>query len=68
MRLPTQSVKQNIEIAQEQRFIGYGEVMSAHILAHLLQTRYDIATTLLTSVIEPEVGEENLSNILRKYI
>lgn len=68
MRPPTQSVKQTIGAAKEQRFVWYGEVMSAHVLAHLLQTRYGVATTLLTNSIEPESHESNLSGILRKHI
>ena len=44
---PSDLLKQNLSSAQEQRFVGYGEVMSAHILSHLLDTRFAVANSLI---------------------
>lgn len=49
--------------AKEQRFVGYGEVMSAHVLSHLLESRYQVANTLIA---QPLYGNRReLSSLLR---
>ncbi len=68
MRLPTQSTKQSIHIAKEQRFIWYGEVMSAHILSHLLTTRYQVANTIIDHQLSDQNSTSRISDILRDEI
>ena len=68
MRLPTQSVKQSLDIAKEQRFVWYGEVMSAHVLSHLLTTRHQIANTIIDHSIWAVQDDRNLSTLLRDEI
>jgi aspartokinase/homoserine dehydrogenase 1 len=67
LRFPTQSITQPRATAQEQRFIGYGEVMSAHVLSHILDTRYHVANSIIDHEIESE-GEWDLSEILRDEV
>ena len=40
LSFPTDLLKQDPDVAMEQRFIGYGEVMSSHVLLHLLSTHF----------------------------
>ncbi len=68
MRHPTQSVKQSIDIAKEQRFVWYGEVMSAHVLSHLLSTRYQVANTIIDHRISEHNSVSPVSDILRDEI
>lgn len=59
-------LEQALTSVQEQRFIGYGEVMSAHILSHLLDTRFQIANTLIDHRILKT--NTSLSETLKKEI
>jgi aspartate kinase len=52
----------------EKQFVWYGEVMSAHVLAHILQTRHQVATILLADIIEESPREKGLSTILKENI
>lgn len=59
-------LEQALSSTQEQRFIGYGEVMSAHILSHLLDTRFQVANTLIDHHIT--TSNNSLSETLKKEI
>jgi aspartokinase len=52
--------------ALEQRFVWYGEVMSAVVLGHLLETRYQIANTIIKEPIQWKKWE--LSELLKTQV
>lgn len=55
-------------ITKEQRFVWYGEVMSAHVLSHLLTTRHQIANSIIDHSIWAVQDDRNLSTLLRDEI
>lgn len=63
---PSDLLKQNLSSTQEQRFVGYGEVMSAHILSHLLDTRFQVANSLIDHHIPK--NHKPLSENLKKEV
>jgi aspartokinase len=66
---PIDIIKGDVDILKEQRFVGYGEVMSAHVLSHLLETRYGVAVTLLTDIVSPQQSDKrDISTLLRDEI
>ena len=58
----------NTNIVKEQRFVWYGEVMSAHVLSHLLTTRYQVANSLIDHSICVKQDDQSLSSLLRDEI
>ena len=52
LSFPADLLKQHPWFAKEQRFVGYGEVMSAHVLAHLLEHRHKVANVLISDPIQ----------------
>jgi aspartate kinase len=51
LHFPEDLIKQHPGYAKEQVFVWYGEVMSAHVLAHLLDTRFGVANSLVSNPI-----------------
>lgn len=57
------------DIQKEQQFIGYGEVMSAHVLSHILATRFQIKNSLVTHAFTQNVNStSSLSEILKNSV
>lgn len=54
LEFPEAYLRQHPELASEQRFVGYGEVMSAHVLSHILDTRYQVANSIIDHSIQTE--------------
>lgn len=57
------------DIQKEQQFIGYGEVMSAHVLSHILTTRFQIKNSLVTHAFTKNTSNDaSLSEILKNSV
>lgn len=61
LEFPEVNLQQHPKHAIEQRFIGYGEVMSAHILSHILDTRFQVANNLIDHDIRVQSMGRDLS-------
>ena len=68
LEFPEAYLKQHPDHASEQRFIGYGEVMSANILSHILDTRFHVANSIIDNNIRVNSQGRNLSTILRDEV
>lgn len=61
LEFPEAYLKQHPRHAIEQRFIGYGEVMSAHVLSHILDTRFQVVNNLIDHHIRVQNMGRDLS-------
>jgi aspartokinase len=52
----------------EQKFIGYGEVMSAQVLSHILDTRFQVANNIIDHMIHVAENGRGLSALLRDEV
>lgn len=68
LEFPETYLPQDRNASIEQQFIGYGEVMSAHVLSHILDTRFQVANSLIDHHIQVEHTEHDLSGILRDEV
>lgn len=68
LEFPEAYLKQHPDNATEQKFIGYGEVMSAHVLSHILDTRFQVANTIIDHAVRVDTHGRNLSRILRDEV
>ena len=69
LSFPADLLRQHPDIAKEQRFMGYGEVMSAHVLRYILRMQMQVKSILIQHKVDIKPDDtRNLSRILRDEV